>query len=215
MHWLSVALRRLSISLSRLSWHALWLLAWHRLTISTVALGLLAWSNCSWHSTISRHRRLTWHWLAGHGLPVAAITWHLAWSSTWRATWRLVGRSTTARSNLSHQVILLQVATELVVIDALLQPDEDVVEFHVELSALLQLHGELLLHDDSLVDRGEELLLLGVVANAIYQLVQLRAKLLDHAGNGLLLGFVGLVLRKVLHVIRLVLFKDLAFVGCA
>lgn len=78
----------------------------------------------------------------------------------------LLGSSCT--SKLLDQLVLLEVATELVVIDALLEPDQDVVQLDVELSALLKLHRKLLLHDDGLVDRGKELALRWVVSNRIH-----------------------------------------------
>lgn len=78
----------------------------------------------------------------------------------------LLGSSCT--SKLLDQLVLLEVTTELVVIDALLEPDQDVVQLDVELSALLKLHRQLLLHDDGLVDCGKELALCWVVSNRIH-----------------------------------------------
>ena len=39
-----------------------------------------------------------------------------------------------------HRVVLLEIATELVVSDALLEADQDFVQLQVEVRALLQMH---------------------------------------------------------------------------
>ena len=53
----------------------------------------------------------------------------------------------------------MEVATELEVVDALLQLNKDVIKLHVELRTLLEQDGELVLDDDGLVDGLEELAL--------------------------------------------------------
>jgi len=86
-------------------------------------------------------------------------------SSGWLTSvtgWGISGWSTSA---FFDQVVLLKVTAELVVIDALLKLDQDVIQLHVELSSLLEQDGELLLNDDGLVDLLEELVLGRVVAN--------------------------------------------------
>ena len=59
----------------------------------------------------------------------------------------------------------MKVAAELVVIHALLQADEDVVELEVELGALLEEDGKLVLHDNRLVNFLIELGFGGVVSD--------------------------------------------------
>jgi hypothetical protein len=79
----------------------------------------------------------------------------------------VLGWSSTGGCNLvqvRHQFILLHVSGELVVGDVLLGLDQDVLELHVELGSLVEEHGELLLHDDGLVELLEELVLLRIVS---------------------------------------------------
>jgi len=53
------------------------------------------------------------------------MTWHLLWlSKNWGLHWCGFG---SRRLDLSHQVVLLQVAAKLEIIYALLKADEDVV----------------------------------------------------------------------------------------
>lgn len=59
----------------------------------------------------------------------------------------------------------MEVTAELVVVDALLQTDQDVVQLDVELSALLDKDGQVLCDDNSLIDLRKELVLGGVVTN--------------------------------------------------
>jgi len=164
---------------------------------------------------ITLGRRLLWHSTRGHGLwhaTISTIARHrwlatstgglLAWLSGWSAT----------RSKLLHQVVLLEVATELVVVDALLETNENVVQLQVELGALLQLHGELILHDDGLVDLREELVLGWVVTHRVDELVKLWAQLLNHSSTLLSLLLERLVLCKVFNVLSLEPLEDFTLV---
>ena len=51
----------------------------------------------------------------------------------------------TARHDLTHQLILLHITAKLEVVDALLEADQDIIELHIEVVALLQKLGKLLL----------------------------------------------------------------------
>ena len=64
---------------------------------------------------------------------------------------------------LLEQVVLLKIAAELVVADALLEPDQDIIELHVELCTLLNEGLELLSHDNCLADLREKCVLCGIV----------------------------------------------------
>ena len=114
-------------------------------------------------------------------------------------------------SDLLKELILLKVAAELEIIDALLQSDQVVVQLKVELGSLLQKYRQLLLHDDSLVDVLEELALGGVVASSVDKLVKLGAMLLNLLSDGLLLLLEGLVLLEVLCILGFVALKDFSF----
>lgn len=117
--------------------------------------------------------------------------------------------------NLLHQFVLLQITAELVIIDALLQANEDVVELDVELSALLDKDRQVLSNNDGLVDGLEELVLGRIVSHSSQQLVQLRGVLLDHHRNLLLLGLKCLVLCEVLRVLGLIAIKNFLLSDCA
>lgn len=107
----------------------------------------------------------------------------------------------------------MQVAAELVVIHALLQADEDVVELEVELGALLEEDGKLVLHDNRLVYFLVELGFGGVVSDGVQQLVELGRVLLDDLCDLLLLLLDGLVLSKVLGVLGAERLEDLSLLG--
>ena len=149
LHWLTVALWWHAVAL-RLTWlHGLAvalrltrLLTWlHWLTLHGLAVALTG-CHCRWHTAVALHRwLLSRHRLLRHGLSVSTVCWHLT-GSCW-TTWLLAGSLASAAcdtTQLGHKIILLKVTAHFVIVDALLQADEDVVELHVELGTLLQLH---------------------------------------------------------------------------
>lgn len=173
LHWLTVTLHWLAISLHWLS-IALWLLSirrhhrWH----SAVAVlhGLAGLSRLSWlahlswllhRGAISVHHLLLSRLSRLAGLSRLSEAW-------WGVGWRLAGSGCC----VLYQVVLLKVTAELVVVDALLQLDKDVVQFHIELGSLLEEDGKLLLDDDGLVDLLEELVLGWVVTDLSYSGIQ-------------------------------------------
>jgi len=149
LHWLlAVSLRLLAVGLGlRLHTPTCLLLSWHAITL---------------------HRLL---------LAVAAVTlWLLTWS--WQLAWLLLRSRRDSLWLLSRdwlswlrcldllkKVVLLQVASELIVVDALLQTDKSIVELDIELGALLQQHLQVVSNHDRFVDLLEKLALGRVIAH--------------------------------------------------
>lgn len=109
----------------------------------------------------------------------------------------------------------MHITAELVVVDALLETDQDIVELHVEVVALLKKLGKLLLNKDSLVELLEERALFRVVACSVQDLCQLSCILLDNACDSLFLLLESLVLGKVFSVSCFEGLEDFALVSVA
>ena len=229
LHWLAhrltVALHRLSHGLTpSLCWLAHWL---------AVALHWLLTVPLRRHSlghTLRRHSvaTISLGLLRLHTLRLHAL--RLLLSRVWilRLTHRLLGllglllllrsgrlNGTTRCGNLLQKIVLLEVAAKFVVVDALLNADEHIVELQVELISLLQKHLELILNDKCLVDLLKELILGWVVSNRVDQLLHRRSILLNLHCDSLLLLLNCLILRKVFCVLGLESLKDLSLLSRA
>lgn len=108
-----------------------------------------------------------------------------------------------------HRVVLLEIATELVVSDALLETDQDFVQLQVEVRALFQMHRKVVGCDNSLVDLLEEATFGGIIAKRVLQLLKSRRVLLDRHRNLLLLSLKGFVLSKMFIILCHVALKDI------
>jgi len=209
LHGLTVALHWLAVSLHGLSTITLWLLStwchdrWHSVLLGLAIawlLHLLAW--------LLHGLTVALHWLAVslHGLSTITL-WLLSrlarlsrlsrLSSGWLTS--ISRRSVSGRTSsvFLDQVVLLKVTAELVVVDALLELDQDVVQLHVELSSLLEQGGELLLYDDGLVDLLEELILCRVAASLSNCTVQGSRILLDRLAEPLFLLLQSVILGEM------------------
>ena len=213
----------------------LWLLPWHRL-----AWHRLAWHGLAvtlhWLLTVALRRHSLGHPLSRHSVPTIshALRGHALWLLLLLSRVRLLGRlrltlrllgllglllrsgrldDATRCGNLRQKIVLLKVAAKFVVIDALLDADENIVELQVELVSLLQKHLELILHDKCLVDVLKELVLFGIVSNRVDQLLHSGRILLDLHCDSLLLLLDCFVLRKVFRVLGLESLKDLSFLS--
>lgn len=108
---------------------------------------------------------LDWlHWLTWISIGSHAGHASARWST---CSWLRLHRHAPS----ADQLILLNVAAELVVIDTLLELGKDIVKLHVEIGALLKEHRKLFLHNDSLVDLLEVLSLCRILANCLYDLL--------------------------------------------
>jgi len=220
-HWLTVALHRLLLHGLAPS---LRLLA-HWLPIALHWLLTVALRRHSLGHPLSRHSVPTIsHALRGHALWLLLLLSRVRLLGRLRLTLRLLGllglllRSgrlddATRCGNLRQKIVLLKVAAKFVVIDALLDADEYIVELQVELVSLLQKHLELILHDKCLVDVLKELVLFGIVSNRVDQLLHSGRILLNLHCDSLLLLLDCLVLRKVFRVLGLESLKDLSFLS--
>lgn len=130
-------------------------------------------------------------------------------TSTWLTSeaWWCIRRGLALSSIFLDQVILLKITAKLVVIDALLELDQDVVELHIELSALFEQHREIVLHNDRFVDLLEELVLCGVVANLSNGSIHTRGVLLNGLAESLLLLLESVILSKMGDILLFELFK--------
>ena len=137
---LQASLHRLAVALHLLASRGL--LTRHWLAIASISLdwglsvALARWHG-SWHAPISLH-------LLGllgrrHRHTIATVSWHLTRSS-WLSLRLLSSCCAAGPAKLTKKFVLLQIAAELEIVDALLQANQDVIELHVELGALLQLH---------------------------------------------------------------------------
>ena len=163
LHWLAVALH--GLALHRLTLHRLAItlhglaIALHWLTVALHGLALhwlaLHWLAISLHLELRRLTVGVWSHRLGHLLslrhgPVAAISHRLLllllldWISGRRglrlglpSRWLLLGWCSSRCLDLLHQIVLLKIAAELVIVDALLKTNQHVVELQVELIALL------------------------------------------------------------------------------
>ena len=138
---LPASLHRLSVALHLLTGRGL--LTRHRLPVASISLdrglsvSLTRWHG-RWHAPISLH-------LLGllgrrHRHAIATVSWHLTRGSSWLGLRLLCSCCATSSAKLTKKVVLLQIAGELKIVNALLQANQDIIELHVELCALLQLH---------------------------------------------------------------------------
>ena len=109
----------------------------------------------------------------------------------------------------------MHITAELVVVDALLKTDQDIIELHIEVVALLKKLRKLLLNKNSFVELLEERALFRVVTCSVQDLCQLWRILLDNACNCLLLLLESLVLGEVLSVSCFEGLEDFALVSGA
>lgn len=110
--------------------------------------------------------------------------------------------------NLLEKIVLLEVTAKLVVVDALLETDQGVVELMVKLGTLVKEHLQVVRNDNSLIDLLEELALSWVISHRVEHLLECGSVLLDNHCNLLLLCLDLLVLVEVLHVAGLILLED-------
>jgi len=93
----------------------------------------------------------------------------------------------------------LKITAELVIINALLELEKNVVKLHVELRSLFEQHGELVLHNDGFVDALEVLALRWVVANLADNLIEGSLVSNNHLSDFLLLLFKSFILSEVIN----------------
>lgn len=217
---LAVRLRLLAICLR------LWLLTvCLRLWLLTVSLRLwllsVAWLLSRLHTPLLL--LLLWHTVALHGLLAVCLL--LGRSLTLRSLtlgslcrrlnyrcWLLYNRCSL---NGLQKIVLLEVTAKLVVVDTLLKTDKSVVEFVVELSALLEEHLKVIGNTDSLVDLLEELTLRWIISHGVNHLLNCGSVLLDNHCDLLFLLLNLLVLHEVLTVLGLILLEDFTLLECS
>ena len=161
--------------------------------------------------TVSIHRLLHARLHTRLHTRLHSVTWHSAWRHS--TSWGLASCRWLPTSCCCDQVVLLKVTAKLVVIDALLELDQYVIQLHVEVSALLKQHGKLVLNNDSFVNLLEELALLWIITNLANYCVHTLGISDDLLSDFNLLLFQRVVLPKVFQVLLLKFLKHCSLIS--